>query len=137
MSASRVDATTLSTLACVRRILFAALLTVAVLTPAQPGVASAPAAKQVTVLDDYFSPGTVSVPRGGSVEWVWAYRNLHPHNVRLFDGPPGVSKKRYRSQTATRMFNFQRAFPKPGVYRFLCTLHPFSMRQKVVVRSTG
>ena len=78
------------------------------------------------VLDDYFAPHRLSVPRGGSVRWVWSARNLHPHNVRLIDGPPGVSKKRYRSQTSVRQFDFERAF--------LCTLHPFTMRQTVTVR---
>jgi plastocyanin len=119
-------------------LLLAAALVAAALAPAQApamGAGSAPAAKQAAVLDDLFSPSKVSVRRGGSVEWVWAYKNLHPHNVRLVQGPPGVSKKRYSSQTAVRMYDFERAFPKSGVYRFLCTLHPFTMRQTVVVRS--
>ena len=118
--------------------MLAVALVAAALAPAQApgmGAGSPPAPKQVAVLDDLYSPSKVSVRRGGSVEWVWAYKNLHPHNVRLLHGPPGVRKKRYRSQTAVRMYDFERAFPKPGVYRFLCTLHPFSMRQAVVVRS--
>ena len=118
--------------------LTAAALVAAALAPALADAAAAGTApKQVAVLDDHFSPSRVSVPREGSVRWVWGYRNLHPHNVRLYDGPPGASKKRYRSQTAVRMLDFVRAFPKAGVYRFLCTLHPFSMRQAVVVRSSS
>ena len=133
-----MGARTLSRLACVRKkALIAVVLAGAVLVPAHAAAAlPSPAPKEVAVLDDLFSPSKVTLPSGGSVEWVWARRNLHPHNVRLIDGPPGVSKKRYRSQTAARGYDFQRAFPKPGVYRFLCTLHPFTMRQEVVVRST-
>jgi plastocyanin len=101
---------------------------------AHAGAATTPEPKESVVLDDYFAPHRLSLPRGGSVRWVWSARNLHPHNVRLVDGPPGVSKKRYRSQTSVRQFDFERAFPKPGTYQFFCTLHPFTMRQTVAVR---
>jgi plastocyanin len=86
------------------------------------------------VLDDYFSPPSLNIPRGGSIRWVWPARNLHPHNVRLTSGPRGVSKRAYRSPTRVRRYVFERAFPKPGSYRFVCTLHPFTMRQQVTVR---
>jgi plastocyanin len=101
---------------------------------AHAGAATVPEPKESVVLDDYFAPHRLSLPRGGSVRWVWSARNLHPHNVRLVDGPPGVSKKRYRSPTSVRQFDFERAFPKPGSYQFFCTLHPFTMRQTVTVR---
>jgi plastocyanin len=115
-------------------LLGALLAAIACATQAWAGTAAPPKPKLAKVLDDYYSPPSIGLPRGGSLKWIWPARNLHPHNVRLVNGPRGVSKKAYRSPTRVRRFSFERAFPKPGGYEFVCTLHPFTMRQSVKVR---
>lgn len=112
--------------------LLAVAAPVALLAFASAPADAAPALSKVR--DDYISPVSLSIARGGSVKWVWAASNLHPHNVRLAKAPRGVGKHRFRSPTRTGRFSFVRAFTIAGSYRFLCTLHPFTMRQTVTVR---
>ena len=96
--------------------------------------ASAPAPKLSRVHDDYYSPVSLTVARGGSVKWVWAGSNLHEHNVKLAKAPKGVDKTRFRSPTRVRRFSFARTFTIAGSYQFFCTVHPFTMRQTITVR---
>jgi plastocyanin len=111
----------------------AALLACAI-GPGFAAPAATPSPKLSRVLDDYYSPGSLTVPRGGAVKWVWAGSNLHPHNVRLATAPSGVGKRRFRSPTRVRGFSFVRSFDVPGSYRFFCSVHPFTMRQTIRVR---
>ena len=85
------------------------------------------------VRDDVYSTGKVSIAKGGSVKWTWSKKNRDPHNVSLTSGPKGVSLAHFHSPTATKAFTFKRKFSKAGTYRFHCTLHPTSMRMRVVV----
>lgn len=115
-------------------VLAALLAAVACAAQASAGTGSAAKPTVSRVLDDIYSPASLVLERGGSVRWVWPARNLHRHNVILVTGPPGVAKKRYRSPTRVRRFEFERAFPNPGNYEFFCSVHPFTMRQSVKVR---
>jgi hypothetical protein len=99
-----------------------------------PASALAPPPKLSRVLDDYYSPVSLTFPRGGTVRWVWSTSNLHAHNLRLAKAPKGVDKSRFRSPTKVRRFRFERTFTIAGNYQFFCTLHPFTMRQTVMVR---
>lgn len=104
------------------------------LAPAAAQPAPSPPAKLSRVLDDYYSPVGLTVPRGGSVKWVWPGSNVHRHNLRLAKAPRAVDQTRFRSPTRVRRFSFVRSFAIPGRYRFYCTVHPFTMRQTVTVR---
>ena len=90
--------------------LFAALSFAA----AKPALA-APGDAVVTIQNFDFSPMDVTVPAGASVTW----RNLdeEPHTVTALDG-------QFRSGALDGGDSFTFKFVKPGVYRYLCTIHP-------------
>lgn len=117
--------------------LAAACLAVACLaaaTPAQAG--KAPKPKVVTVADFYFAPSAVTVPKGGKVKWTWAATNVESHDVHLKQGPKGLKQKGTYSTRTTAVTNatFVKAFPTPGSYRFICTIHPTKMKMTVTVK---
>jgi plastocyanin len=58
---------------------------------------------------------TLTVPVGATVTW----KNLdeEPHTVTSTDGT-------FRSQALDEGDTFRFRFAKPGVYKYLCTVHP-------------
>lgn len=98
--------------------------------------AAAPKAPVVSVADFYFAPAAVTIPRGGSVKWVWAAANTEPHDVHLKRGPKGLKAKGSYSTKTTAVTNarFQKTFPTPGAYRYICTIHPTQMKMTVTVK---
>ncbi|MEZ5076098.1 MAG: plastocyanin/azurin family copper-binding protein [Solirubrobacterales bacterium] len=121
------------------------LLLVAIAAVALLGPAAAPSGaqqkrhpktKKVTVADFYFSPTKVTIRKGDKVKWVWSPLNVNPHDVHLKKGPKKLKKKRSYSTktTAVTGARFVKAFPQPGTYKFICTIHPTEMRMTVVVK---
>jgi plastocyanin len=99
--------------------------------PAKP----APKPVTVTVNDFFFGPNSVTIHKGRSIRWVWSELNAYPHDVHLKSGPKGVKKTLYSTKTtAVTEARFQRKFTTPGVYRFICTIHPTEMKLNVVVK---
>jgi plastocyanin len=89
----------------------------------------------VTVNDFYFGPSSVTIHKGRSIRWTWSELNTYPHDVHLRKGPRGVSKSLYSTRTtAVTDAHFQRRFTTPGVYKFICTIHPTQMKLTVVVK---
>jgi plastocyanin len=90
----------------------------------------------VTVNDFFFGPDAVRIKKGSAVKWVWASTNTQPHDVHLKSGPKGLKRKGPYSTKTTAVANahFQKAFPTPGTYRFICTIHPTEMKLTVVVK---
>ncbi|MBV8682412.1 MAG: cupredoxin family copper-binding protein [Caulobacteraceae bacterium] len=86
--------------------------------------AGPPDAVQVTIKNFDFHPMAVTVPIGGSVTW----KNLdgEPHTVTSTDGS-------FRSQALDEDDSYTVKFAKPGVYSYLCTIHP-RMRARVTVK---
>ncbi len=84
----------------------------------------APGAVQVTIKNFDFQPMTISVPVGGSVTW----KNLdgEPHTVTSTDGS-------FRSEALDQDDTYTFKFAKPGVYSYICTIHP-KMRATVTVK---
>jgi plastocyanin len=117
--------------------LAAACLAVAGLAGAVPARAGkAPKPKVVTVADFFYAPNSVTVPKGGKVKWVWAATNVESHDVHLKQAPKGLKKKATYSTKTTAVTNatFVKAFPTPGSYRFICTIHPTKMKMTVTVK---
>lgn len=118
----------------------AGLLTGCVLAVALLGATAAakpaPKPKQVTVADFYFGPTAVTIKKGSSVKWVWASFNSYPHDVHLKSGPKGLKQKGSYSTRTTAVTNarFQKAFPTPGTYKYICTIHPTEMKMTVTVK---
>lgn len=95
-----------------------------------------PKPKLVTVNDFYFAPSSVAIRKGASVKWVWSSANAYPHDVHLKSGPKGLRRKGTYSTrtTAVSGARFEKAFPRAGTYRYVCTLHPKEMKLTVVVK---
>jgi plastocyanin len=85
---------------------------------------AAPGDAQVTIKNFDFMPMAVTVPVGGSVTW----KNLdgEPHTVTSLDGA-------FHSQALDENDTFTFKFTKPGVYPYVCTIHP-RMRATVTVK---
>lgn len=121
-------------------LLLAALaLTVAVAVPAgfaSGGVLRAKTPK-IKLYDDYFSPTSKTIhagKRGKKVKFLW--KGVHPHNVTLTSSPKSLSKrdkKKFNSATGSSG-SFSPKFKKKGTYKFICTVHPTSMKTKVKVK---
>ena len=117
----------------------AALIAVAVGALAAPASPSAKATqlKVVKVKDDFYTPDSVRVRKGGKVRWKWT-PVFNNHDVTLLKGPDGVRKGDFRSQTTSNPdYEFTKRFRKPGRYRFYCTVHPDVMQMTVRVRRPG
>jgi len=114
--------------------LAAACLAGAAATPAGAGKAAKP--KLVSVADFFFGPSAVTIHRGGKVKWVWAATNTESHDVHLKKGPKGLKQKGSYSTKTTAVTNatFVKAFPTPGTYNFICTIHPTKMKLTVTVK---
>jgi plastocyanin len=69
----------------------------------------------VTVGDNFFSPSSLTINVGDTVEWRNAAGGL-PHNVTANDGS-------FASQTASS-FTFSVTFDEAGTWSYLCTVHP-------------
>lgn len=112
----------------------AAALAVGVVAVGAPGTpAKATKPKVVKVKDNFYTPDSVGVRKGGKVKWDWT-PVFNNHNVTLKKGPRRVRKRQFRSQTTSDpSFFFVKRFKKVGKYRFYCTIHPDTMQMTVRV----
>jgi plastocyanin len=101
-----------------------------------PAKAPPPKPAKVTVNDFYFGPSAVTIKKGATVKWTWSSLNTYTHDVHLKSGPPGLKQKGSYSTKTTAINNahFQRSFPTPGTYKFICTIHPTQMKLTVTVK---
>ncbi len=83
------------------------------LAAASHAAASADAA--VTIKDFDLHPMDIAVPAGATV--VWKNLDGEPHTVTSVDGT-------FRSGALDQGDSFSFRFARPGVYRYLCTIHP-------------
>ena len=74
-----------------------------------------PAEVPVTIKNFDFHPMALTVPVGTTVTW----KNLdgEPHTVTSLDGG-------FRSEALDEGDSFSFRFTRPGVYKYLCTIHP-------------
>ena len=89
-------------------------------------IASASAAdSSVIVIKKFmFNPMNVTVPAGTDV--TWENEDGEPHTVVSLTGD-------FRSQALDQNDSFRFTFQKPGVYRYICSIHP-SMRAAITVK---
>jgi plastocyanin len=83
---------------------------------------AAPGDVSVTIKNFNF-PMAISVPVGATVTW----KNLdsEPHTITSVDGS-------FRSEALDEDDTFSFKFTKPGVYKYLCTVHPRMMASVTV-----
>jgi plastocyanin len=111
-----------------------AALAVGILAMSAPGsLAKASKPKVVKLKDDFYTPDSLRIKKGSKVKWDWT-PTFNQHNVTLKNGPKGVRKNSFRSQTTNDpSFSFTKRFKKVGKYAFYCTIHPDVMRMTVRV----
>jgi len=102
----------------------AAALALASTAPAHAADAPSPTAVTVPIKSFAFMTMSVTVAVGGSVTW----KNLdgEPHTVVSTDGV-------FRSAALDEGDSYTFKFTKPGVYSYICSIHP-QMRANVVVK---
>jgi plastocyanin len=84
----------------------------------------------VRVGNNFFSPTSKSVRRGGTLTWVWA--GGVRHNVT---GMTRSGRVVFMSRTTSRRgFRYRHRFGRRGRFRVICTVHPRVMRMTVRVR---
>jgi plastocyanin len=94
------------------RKLLVAPLALAALVVALISAGPASSASSVAVKDNFFSPKSVSVGRGGKVTWKWAGRASH-----------NVTFRSTHSKTQTKG-SFSVTFKNKGTFAYRCTIHP-------------
>lgn len=104
-----------------RRITFA-LVSLFVATLAIPAVSAG--TDTVTIRDFAFSPTSLAVSAGTVVTW----KNLdgEPHTVVSDQGL-------FRSEALDQNDSYTFKFDKPGIYGFICSIHP-TMKGTIVVK---
>ena len=90
------------------------------------GVAQASEARDVTINNYTFSPGTLTVTLGTTV--TWTNRDFDVHTVTADDTPPT-----FKSAGLDTDDSFSFTFNKAGTYPYHCALHPH-MTGKIVVQ---
>jgi plastocyanin len=98
----------------------ASLATAVAVVPAQAG-----STKTVSVKNNSFSPGSVSVKKGGKVTWKWTQGGV-AHNVTPASGGKGSAT------SSKKGFTFSKTFSKAGTFKYVCTIHS-SMKVTVKV----
>jgi plastocyanin len=116
--------------------LIACMTAVALLGATASSARQTPKTANVSINDFYFGPSSVTIKKGGTVKWAWSSLNTYPHDVHLKSGPKGLKQKGSYSTktTAVTGARFQKSFPTPGTYKFICTIHPTEMKLTVVVK---
>ncbi len=104
--------------------------------PALSAAASKPKPKPavIKVVDDYFSPSTLTVNKNKVVKWSWDPSNTNTHNVTLTKAPKSVKKGQFKSADGSIGIRFERQLTTPGTYTFVCTIHPTVMRTTITVK---
>jgi plastocyanin len=114
-------------LACVAFVVASGMACIAVTRTAagtEPNAAAADAT-EVKIDNFTFAPGTITVPKGTTVNWT--NRDDIPHTVVAED------KTTFKSKALDTDDKFSYTFDKPGTYSYFCSLHP-KMTAKVIVQ---
>ena len=87
---------------------------------------AAPAPSPTTVdIDNFvFTPATLTVTTGTTV--TWKNEDDSPHRIGDKDGT-------FKSAALDTDDTFSHTFAKPGVYPYICTIHPY-MTGKIIVK---
>lgn len=98
-------------------------------TTAAPGTEDSEVAATVQVVDFSYSPASVTIKAGETVEWVFADAPV-PHDVvgTSDNTPDGFASEKLTEGT----FTF--TFTEPGEYEYFCSIHP-QMIGKVIVEA--
>jgi plastocyanin len=68
----------------------------------------------VNVVDNAFTPNSVTIPKGGTVTWTWTTGYGTAHNVTFSDTDSGNKTEG----------SWPKTFPNSGTFGYQCTNHP-------------
>jgi plastocyanin len=91
-------------------------------SPATTG-SQAAATATVQIADNSFTPGTLTIARGGTVTWNWGGSNPH-----------GVAGGDFKSDVKTGSGTFSFKFDRAGTFDYQCSVHGAAMPGKIVVQ---
>ena len=100
------------------------LLVLPALIAAVFAVPAIAATRNLTLKDDYFPKGKVTVKKNTTVIWDW--KTDDEHTVTEISGKWGSKQ--------TDDGHFKHKFKKKGKFTVYCLVHPTVMRQKIVVK---
>jgi plastocyanin len=83
----------------------------------------------VDVLDNSYSPATVTILAGGTVTWTWKGGN--PHSVT---SGTGTDDNKFPSSAIQTTGTFMQTFATKGNFPYFCKQHGASMSGTVVVQ---
>jgi plastocyanin len=101
----------------------AKLFALLMMSSAYPHLASA-ADAAVTIKNFDYSPMDIEVPAGTAI--VWKNLDGEPHTVASVDGV-------FRSPALDQGDSFKFTFNQPGVFKYICSIHP-KMRATITVK---
>ncbi|MDH3470732.1 MAG: cupredoxin domain-containing protein, partial [Acidimicrobiia bacterium] len=97
-------------------------------TTATPGTATASARGDVAVIDNAFSPRSISVAAGTTI--TWANQGVVPHTITANDGG-------FDSGFLMPGKTYRRTFSSSGTYDYFCSIHPGMVGTVNVLTSSG
>jgi plastocyanin len=100
-----------------------------------PSTAAArkPQKKKIEVADNFYNPKKLTVNLKSRITWVWTEEAADVHDVKLVSAPKGF--KKFQTEPGSAGFTYSKTLTKPGVYKFICTLHEEdNMRMTITVR---
>lgn len=92
---------------------------------ASPGGSVAPASARVTVQDVKYSPETIEIRKGETIEW--DNKDLTPHTVTSQEGGE------LNSDSIEPDASWTHTFAQPGTFPYYCTYHP-EMKGTIIVK---
>ena len=85
-------------------------------------------AKTVTIADNTFSPGNLTVAKGTKVTWNWTGQN--PHSVvGTSDNAKSIKSDQHKGSGT-----FEFTFDTPGTYQYQCGVHGAAMTGTITVQ---
>ena len=98
------------------------------LTAAGEAVVAAAASPTTVTIDNFaFAPATLTVTAGTTV--TWKNEDDSPHRI-------GDKNGTFKSAALDTDDSFSHTFATPGVYPYICTIHPY-MVGKIIVKPAG
>ena len=88
-----------------------------------------------------FSPNSVQINQGDTVQWVWQYYypgyGYYPMSHSVTSGTPSQPTNLFNSGIHAYPYNFQVTFPNAGSFPYFCKVHGTAMKGTVEVRAAS
>jgi plastocyanin len=93
-----------------------------------------PTGTQLTVSNNYFSPGTLAVPMGQAVTWTWNTCGSDPYGTGQTCVSHGIVFDDGTTSATQQDGSFSRTFTTKGTYPYHCSVHGVAMSGTITVQ---